>query len=73
MGDIASLIAPRPLAIQAAKSDHLEGKRGMENVMEQMEIVDRVYAIYGKKVYLDTPEGDHAFHKENLKEILSCL
>ena len=73
MGDIASLIAPRPLAIQAAKGDHLEGKRGMENVMEQMEIVDRVYAIYGKKVYLDTPEGDHAFHKENLKEILSCL
>ena len=42
MGDIASLIAPRPLAIQAAKGDHLEGKRGMENVMEQMEIVNRV-------------------------------
>ena len=41
--------------------------------MEQMEIVNRVYAIYGKKVYLDTPEGDHAFHKENLKEILSSL
>ena len=41
--------------------------------MEQMEIVDRVYAIYGKKVYLDTPEGDHAFHKEGLDALLASL
>ena len=73
MGDIASLIAPRPLAIQSCLSDHLEGKRGMVNVMEQMEILKKNYEIYGKTVFHDTPQGDHSFHKENLTEILNYL
>lgn len=73
MGDIASLIAPRPLVVQSCLSDHLEGKRGMKNVMEQMEILNKSYGIYGKTVFHDTPKGDHAFHKEKLEEILSYL
>lgn len=70
MGDIASLIAPRPLAIQSCLSDHLEGRRGMENVMEQMEILKKSYGIYGKTIFHDTPMGDHAFHKDNLDKIM---
>ena len=69
MADIASLITPRPLAVQSCLNDHLEGRRGMENVMEQMDILKKSYEIYGKRVFHDTPEGDHAFHKEKLEEI----
>ena len=71
MGDIASLIAPRPLAIQSCLRDHLEGRRGMENVTEQLEILKKSYDLFNKPIFHDTPEGDHAFHKERLKEILA--
>lgn len=69
--DIASLIAPRPLAIQSCLNDHLEGRRGMENVIEQLEILKKSYDLFNKPIFHDTPEGDHAFHKERLNEILS--
>ena len=71
MGDIASLIAPRPLAIQSCLYDHLEGRRGMENVMEQMDILSKSYEIYGKTIFHDTPPGDHAFHNDKLEEIMN--
>ena len=71
MGDIASLITPRPIAIQSCLQDHLEGHRGMENVMEQLEILKKSYALFNKSVFHDTPEGDHAFHKERVEEILA--
>ena len=71
MGDIASLIAPRPLAIQSCMNDHLEGRRGMDNVMDQMDILKRSYALYNMSVFHDTPPGDHAFHKDKLEEILA--
>ena len=49
MGDIASLIAPRPLAVQSCRDDHLNGPRGLENVLEQLEIVRTAYALYEKE------------------------
>ncbi len=65
MGDITSLIAPRNLAIQSCKGDHLNGARGLENVYEQMEIVRQAYALYGEKPPLhDIREGEHCFHPE---------
>lgn len=71
--DIASLIAPRPLAIQASKDDRLEGERGMENVFEQLKIVQKTYSLFDKTVYLDERDGDHSFHKEGLPTILKHL
>lgn len=66
MGDIASLLAPRPFAVQSCRADKLNGERGLENVLEQMEIVRESYALYGKEnlLFHDVREGEHCFHPE---------
>lgn len=45
MGDIASLIAPRPLLVQSCEGDHLNGARGLANVDEQLDIVRDAYEL----------------------------
>ena len=47
MGDIASLIAPRPLLVQSCEGDHLNGARGLANVDEQLDIVRDAYRLVG--------------------------
>ena len=47
MGDIASLIAPRPLLVQSCEDDHLNGARGLANVDEQLDIVCGAYELVG--------------------------
>lgn len=47
MGDIASLIAPRPLLVQSCEGDHLNGARGLANVDEQLAIVRDAYGLVG--------------------------
>lgn len=47
MGDIASLIAPRPLFVQSCEGDHLNGARGLANVDEQLDIVRNAYELLG--------------------------
>lgn len=47
MGDIASLIAPRPLFVQSCADDHLNGERGLTNVDEQLDIVRHAYEVAG--------------------------
>ncbi len=75
MGDIASLIAPRPLAVQSCRDDHLNGPRGLENVYEQMEIVKAAYKLYGEENYPihDIRGGGHCWHEEVLDVALSTL
>lgn len=71
MGDIASLIVPRPLAVQSCRIDHLNGARGLENVYEQLEIVRKAYDLYGvpNALYHDIREGEHCFHPEIFGEL----
>lgn len=62
MGDIASLIAPRPLLVQSCEKDHLNGARGLANVDEQLDIVRDAYALLGKADNLShevCPGGHH--------------
>ena len=75
MGDIASLIAPRPLMIQSCREDHLNGPRGLENVYEQMDIIRNAYGLYAaeQKVVHDIHEGGHCWHGDNMREILETL
>ena len=47
LGDIASLIAPRPLLVQSCEEDHLNGVRGLANVDEQLDIVRNAYELLG--------------------------
>ena len=69
MGDIACMIAPRPLIIQSCEEDHLNGPRGLENVYEQIEIIRRAYEIYGAGEVLkhDIRPGEHHFYDEVLE------
>lgn len=75
MGDIASLIAPRPLAVQSCREDHLNGPRGLENVYEQLEIVRAAYRLYSRETYPihDVREGGHCWHEEILETALPVL
>ncbi len=75
MGDIASLIAPRPLMIQSCRQDPLNGPRGMENVREQMEVLQRAYALFGASESLvhDVFEGGHQFHSDHLAQFLAAF
>lgn len=75
MGDIASLLAPRPFLIQSCVDDHLNGPRGMANVTEQVDIVRQAYALYKAENRLihEICEGGHQWHKEHLKEHLKRL
>lgn len=72
MGDIASLIAPRPLLVQSCEDDSLNGPRGMANVTEQMDIVKKAYERYAKEHLLihDVRKGGHCFHPEPLENVL---
>lgn len=66
MGDIGALLAPRKVAIQSCKEDHLNGPRGMINAVEQVDIMRNAYKLYQKENCLlhDIREGGHCFHPE---------
>lgn len=57
MGDLASLIAPRPLLVQSAREDRLNGERGIANVLEQMEIIRHNYHICLSGLPIDKVSG----------------
>lgn len=64
MGDIAALIAPRPLLVETGNRDPLNGASGLENVYSQMRILRRAYTLLGaedrlKHVVFD---GEHRWH-----------
>ena len=71
MGDIAALIAPRPLLIETGALDWLNGDRGMPNVYEQADITRGAYRLHENKGGIDgcedrfvhhVFEGDHQWH-----------
>ncbi|MEZ4866530.1 MAG: alpha/beta hydrolase family protein [Caldilineaceae bacterium] len=64
MGDVAALIAPRPLLIEAARQDGLNGPRGIENVLEQYAITEQAYQLLNTpdRLALDLFDGGHVWH-----------
>jgi hypothetical protein len=64
MGDIASLIAPRPLLIETGSRDLLNGKSGLANVLPQLEITRRAYRLLGSDEALahDIFDGEHRWN-----------
>jgi dienelactone hydrolase len=64
MGDLAALIAPRPFFAEAALQDGLNGPRGIDNVLEQLAITRRAYALVDAldHIGLDTFPGGHVWH-----------
>lgn len=66
MGDIGALIAPRPLLIQSCRADHLNGERGIDNALEQVEIIRSAYECLESEENLchNICEGGHQWHEE---------
>jgi dienelactone hydrolase len=64
MGDLGALIAPRPLLIEAARQDPLNGPRGIANVLEQVAITQQAYDLLGVSDQLATDlfDGGHVWH-----------
>lgn len=75
MGDIASLIAPRPLLVQSCEEDHLNGSRGLKNVGEQLEIVRDAYKLLGRRDGLryEVCPGEHHLGVAHLAEDIEWL
>lgn len=75
MGDIASLVAPRPLLVQSCEKDHLNGARGLANVDEQLDIVRDAYALLGKDENLlhEVCPGGHHLGVAHLAEDIEWL
>lgn len=75
MGDIASLIAPRPLLVQSCREDRLNGPRGIINAIEQVDILRGAYELFGASelVMHEICEGGHQWHGGKLKDHLGTL
>lgn len=75
MGDVASLIAPRPLWVQSCREDRLNGARGLVNVEEQVAIVREAYRLLDAEDRLlhEVCEGPHRWHGEKLSDYLKKL
>ncbi len=69
--DIAAMIAPRPLIIQSAEDDHLNGERGMMNVLEPLRQLRELYAMLGaeRRLVHDVIPGGHHFSSERMAEL----
>jgi len=64
MGDLAALVAPRPLLIETGTQDPLNGADGVKNVRPQVRIAARAYRLLdaGKNLQHDVFEGGHRWH-----------
>ena len=64
VGDLGSLIAPRPFVIETGTVDPLNGRSGLENVIPYVEQVRSAYRLFGKEDLLchDIFEGPHMWH-----------
>lgn len=64
MGDLAAMIAPRPLMVETGTQDPLNGADGVNNVLPQMRIAASAYRLFGagKNLQHDVFEGNHRWH-----------
>jgi hypothetical protein len=64
MGDIGSLIAPRPLLIETGDEDHLNGESGLDNVKSQLDITRGAYDLLGMpdKLIHSISHGGHRWY-----------
>ena len=64
MGDVGALLAPRPFLIETGDQDPLNGRRGVANVAEQVEITRAAYRLLGAEERLRHVvfQGGHRWH-----------
>ncbi|MFC0212657.1 alpha/beta hydrolase family protein [Paenibacillus chartarius] len=71
-GDIAALIAPRPLLVESGDDDPNSGPRRVDNVREQLDITGKAYALFGceDRLALAVHEGGHRWYGERVASFL---
>ncbi|MCX5659271.1 MAG: hypothetical protein NTW19_06050 [Planctomycetota bacterium] len=64
IGDVAAVIAPRPLLIETGDKDPLNGTDGMSNVTSQLRQTKKAYKAHGvaKNLVHDVFAGGHKWH-----------
>lgn len=72
IGDIGALIAPRPLLIESGDEDRLNGRRGIEDVKEQVNITHGAYDIFNKRENLihNIYKDGHRWNGKGVTEFL---
>jgi dienelactone hydrolase len=76
MGDVAALIAPRPLLIETGDEDPLNGVSKVKNVLDQLKITRKAYKTLGADENLvhDIFPGGHKWHGEiAVPWVMQCL
>lgn len=69
MGDILAMAAPTDVYLETGRYDKLNGIRGVEGVLEQLEIANRAYAVFDKKLDINICEGKHQWYGSILDKI----
>jgi dienelactone hydrolase len=64
IGDVAALVAPRPMLIETGSRDPLNGRSGLDNVRAQLDITRRAYRLTGADAALahDVFDGEHRWN-----------
>lgn len=69
MGDILAMAAPADVYLETGKDDNLNGVRGIKGVIEQLEIANMAYAVFGKKLNINICDGGHRWYGRVLDKI----
>lgn len=62
MGDIAALAADKEIYFETGKDDKLNGDRGLNGVNEQVNIANKAFKLFDKKVQLKVCDGAHQWY-----------
>lgn len=69
MGDILAMAAPMDIYLETGRDDHLNGIRGVKSPIEQLEIANKAYSVFDKKLKLEICEGMHRWYGKILDNI----
>lgn len=69
MGDILALAAPKEIYLETGNEDKLNGIRGIEGVLEQIEIADKCYRLFNKEVEVNICNGAHKWYGSQMNKI----
>ena len=69
MGDILALAAPKEIYIEVGNEDKLNGTRGIEGVFEQIEIANKCYGLFNKKIDINICNGVHKWYGSHMDKI----
>lgn len=69
MGDILALCAPKDVYIETGRDDNLNGTRGIDGVLEQLEIANKCYRLFDKELKVNICDGMHRWYGSCLDKL----